>query len=123
NTEKSKWGTANKPVNVVLTIDHREPSLSYQGAVLYPNEDERHFSFSGKFDGKPYAMSRSFGEGMITLTRVDNFTVESVFRSNDGSHTEVARTVQSRDGRTLTRQLKVTAPDGVMKWTEIYERR
>ncbi len=122
NTEKSKWGTANRPVSVIVTIDHHEPSLNYQGVVLYPNEDERSFTFAGNFDGKPYPMSRSFGEGMITLTRVDNFTVESVFRTNDGSHSEVARTILSRDGRTLTRQLRVSAPDGVTKWTEVYEK-
>lgn len=123
NVEKSKWGSANKPHSVVLTIEHNEPDLHYHGMVTYANEDERPFSFSGAFDGKPYPMSRSFGEGLITLARLDSHTVESVFRTNDGAYTETARTTLSRDGRTLTRQLRVTSPEGVKKWTELYERR
>lgn len=123
NVEKSKWGSANKPVSVVLTIEHSEPSLNYHGMVTYANEDERPFAFSGSFDGKPYPMTRSFGDGLITLTRLDTHAVESVFRSNDGAYTETARTTLSRDGRTLTRQLRVTSPEGVKKWTEVYERR
>lgn len=123
NVAKSKWGTASKPVSVVLSIEHNEPSLHYQGTVLYANEDERQFAFSGSFDGKPYPMTRSFGDGMITLSRIDSATVESVFRTGDGKFIETARTSVSRDGRTLTRELRVTSPEGVKKWTEVYEKR
>lgn len=123
SVEKSKWGSANKPVSVVLTIEHNEPSIHYHGNVTYANEDERPFAFSGSFDGKPYPMSRSFGEGLITLSRLDPHTVESVFRTNDGAFTETARTTISRDGRMLTRLLRVTSPEGTKKWTEIYEKR
>lgn len=123
NVEKSKWGSASKPVSVVVIIEHSEPSIHYHGNVTYANEDERPFAFTGSFDGKPYPMTRSFGDGLITLSRLDPFTVESVFRSNDGAYTETARTMLSRDGRTLTRQLRVTSPEGAKKWTEVYEKR
>ncbi len=68
-------------------------------------------------------MSRSFGEGEITLVRVNDRTVDSTFRTYDGNYIETARTTISRDGRTLERQLKLVSPEGTRKWTEIYERR
>lgn len=123
NVNRSKWGTVNKPVSVVLTIEHQEPKLSYHGSVLYANEDQRDFGFSGAIDGKPYAMSRSFGNGEIVLLRVNDRTIESTFRSADGNYVESARTTVSRDGRTLERRLRLISPEGTKKWTEIYERR
>ncbi|MEJ5367014.1 MAG: hypothetical protein WHT08_01765 [Bryobacteraceae bacterium] len=123
NVSRSKWGNLNKPVSVVLTIQHQEPNLSYHGSVLYANEDQRDFGFSGAIDGKPYAMSRSFGEGEIVIVRINDRTIESTFRTADGNYIETARTTVSRDGRTLERQLKLVSPEGTKKWTEIYERR
>lgn len=123
NVSKSKWGSTTKPVSVVVVIDHRDPEIHYHGAVTYANEDTREFGFTGAFDGKPYRMSRSFGEGMITLRRLDALTFESTFRTDDGQYTEEARTMLSRDGRTLTRKLTVRSPEGVRSWTELYEKR
>ncbi|MGQ9917507.1 MAG: hypothetical protein ACUVS7_08830 [Bryobacteraceae bacterium] len=123
NVDRSKWGTVNKPVSVVLTIEHQEPKLSYHGSVLYANEDQRDFGFSGAIDGKPYPMSRSFGNGEIVLVRVNDRTIESTFRTADGNYVETARTTVSRDGLTLERRLKLVSPEGTKKWTEIYERR
>lgn len=122
NVEKSRWGAVNKPVSVMLVIQHQEPALNYHGSVLYANEDHREFGFSGAVDGKPYPMSRSFGEGMITLTRLDRWTIDSVFRTHDGNYIETARTTVGRDGRTMQRSLKLVSPEGTKKWTEIYEK-
>jgi hypothetical protein len=123
NVDKSKWGKMNKPHSVVLTIEHNEPNIHYHGVVVYANEDERTFGFSGAFDRKPYPMSRSFGDGEITLTRVDTHSFDSVFKSADGVTTESSRTSISRDGRMLTRMLKLTGADGTKQWTEVYEKR
>lgn len=123
NVSRSKWGNVNKPVSVMLTIEHQEPKLSYHGTVQYANEDERDFGFSGAIDGKPYAMSRSFGNGEIVLVRVDDRTVDSTFRTPDGNYVETARTILSRDGSVLERRLKLVSPEGTKRWTEIYERR
>ncbi|MBE7540932.1 MAG: hypothetical protein M9913_01430 [Bryobacteraceae bacterium] len=123
NVEKSRWGKVVKPLSVVLTIEHHEPQLDYHGAVQYANEETREFSFSGSLDGEEYAMSRSFGDGMITLRRIDPWTVESTFRSSDGRCTETAQTTIARSGKTLTRRLTVQSPAGRKSWTEHYERR
>ncbi len=123
NVSRSKWGNVNKPVSVMLTIEHQEPKLSYHGTVQYANEDEREFGFSGAIDGKPYPMSRSYGEGEIVIVRVDERTIDSTFRTPDGNTVETARTIVSRDGRVLERRLKLVSPEGTKRWTEIYERR
>jgi hypothetical protein len=123
NVNKSVWGKVPKPVSVMLDIQHDEPQLSYRGAVQYANEDTREFGFSGALDGKPYPMSRSFGEGRITLRRTGARSFESTFTSNCGNYTEAAATTLSKDGKTLTRVLHLKAPDGTSVWTEIYERR
>lgn len=123
NVGKSRWGGVARPVSVVLEIVHKEPMLNYHGVVMYANEDTREFAFSGAVDGAEYAMSRSFGDGMISLRRIDAWTVESVFRTPDGLYRETAQTTISRSGRTLTRRLRLQAPDGRKSWTEVYERR
>jgi hypothetical protein len=122
NVAKSSWGGVNKPLSVILEIVHKEPMLNYHGVVQYASEDTRDFAFSGALDGSSYAMSRSYGDGMITLRRIDAWTVESTFRSNDGLYTETAQTTVSRSGRTLTRRLRVQGPEGRKSWTEVYER-
>jgi len=121
--EKSRWGQASRPSSVVIVIDHHEPEIQYHGAVTYINEDTRAFGFTGAFDGKPYKMSRSFGDGMITLRRVDEYTFDSTFRTGDGLYTETARTSISRDGKTLTRKLTVRSADGSKSWVEVYDKR
>ncbi len=123
NVEKSKWGTMTRPQSVVLNIEHNEPNLHYHGAVTYANEEERGFGFTGAFDGKPHPMSRSFGDGEITLKRLSPYSFESLFRTSDGKSVESSRTTISRDGKTLTRVLKLTSLEGSRKWTEIYEKR
>ena len=123
NVEKSRWGSVAKPFSVVLIIDHHGPEIHYRGTVTYANEDTREFGFAGAFDGKPYRMTRSFGDGLITLRKVDESTFDSTFRTDNGLHTETATTSLSRDGRILTRRLSVRSPEGSKSWTEVYEKR
>ena len=123
NVEKSRWGSTSKPLTVIIIIDHREPQIQYHGTVTYANESTRTFGFTGSFDGKPYKMTRSFGDGMITLHRVDEATFDSTFHTDDGQYTETARTSISRDGKTLTRKLSVRSPEGTKSWTEVYDKR
>lgn len=123
NVEKSQWGTVKKPHSVVLIIEHRDPALRYHGSVVYASEESRDFAFDGALDGKEYAMTRSYGPGLITLKRLDAFTFESVFTSEDGLYVENTRTTVSMDGRTLTRRYRLRSPEGVKTWTELYERR
>jgi hypothetical protein len=123
NVEKSRWGEMRKPNSVVLVIDHKEPALHYSGSIMYANEDTREFVFDGAIDGKEYPMTRSFGKGKVALHRVGPSRFDSTFRTDDGVAVETAANTLSRDGRTLTRQLRLQTPEGTKSWTEIYERR
>lgn len=123
NVAKSKWGNVNKPLSVMLTVQHDEPQIQYHGEVMYANEEVRNFGFSGAFDKKPHPMSRSFGDGEIVMTRIDPLTFDSVFRTADGITVETTRTSVSKDGRTLTRVVKLTTTGSTQKWTEVYEKK
>jgi hypothetical protein len=123
SVEKSHWGSKPKPFSVVLVIEYKDPVLQYHGTVTHVNEDTRDFTFSGAIDGKEYPMVSSLGPGIAVLRRVDANTFESAFRSADGTRLETARTSLSRDGRSLTRQIRQQTPEGTRTWTEIYERR
>jgi hypothetical protein len=124
NTEKSKWGKRPAPQNVVITIDHKEPSYKYAGRVETPSgNDARDFAFTGTIDGKEYPVTDAYGPGMRSVKRVNDRTIESFYKSNDGKATETARTTVSRDGKTMMRELTLKTPEGTLNWTEVYDRR
>jgi hypothetical protein len=123
NVEKSHWGSKPKPQTVTLDIEHHDHLLQYHGTVTHTNEDTRDFSFSGAIDGREYPMVSSLGTGVAVLRLVDATTYESVFRNEDGTRLETARTSLSRDGRHLTRRIRQRTSEGTRTWTEIYERR
>jgi hypothetical protein len=124
NVEKSRWGSKPKPVSVTLVIEHSDPKLHYRGTVTQSGENTRDFTFDGAIDGKEYPMTSAAGAGMATLRRVDANTIETDFRSTDGTRTENARTSLSRDGKVLTRTIREKTPEtGSKTWVEIYERR
>ena len=122
NVDKSQWGVAKRPQSVVLHIEHAEPALRYSGSVAYLNEETRDFAFEGAIDGKAYPMTRSYGTGTAVLRRLNANTFESVFRTDDGTYVETARTTLSRNGRDLTRKVHLETSEGSTTWTEVYAR-
>lgn len=124
NVEKSKWGKVPKPVSVVVTVTHKEPNLSYKGRIVQmEGEETREFSYSGIIDGQEHPQSRStFGDGKIILKRVDDTTVTSEFKSNDGNFEESVRTVITRDGKLMRRMMERKGTSGDMAWMEVYEK-
>lgn len=122
NAEKSNWRNVQRPLSVVVTVEHREPILKYSGWVTYPDSPPRGFSFDGVIDGKPHTALRSYGPGSARMRRLGSGVVGSDFRSNDGRFREDAETVLSADGRRLTRRLHLNGPNGQEDWTEVYEK-
>ena len=122
NVERSRWGKVQKPVSVVLQIQHAEPHLTYSGNVIYSNEETRTFTFDGAIDGREYHMDRSYGGGSIVIRRLNSQAIKSIFRSTDGRFTETATTTISAGGTVLTRQLQVDSPEGRRSWTEVYDK-
>jgi len=122
NVQKSSWGKRPKPVSVLVNIEHREPLVKYFGTVVDASQEIREFNFSGTIDGKQYPTTTSFGEGKVTLSRVDQRTISADLRSDDAKFTQAITTTVSRDGRVMTRRLRIKAPDGPVSWTEVYEK-
>lgn len=123
NTHRSDWGALPKPVSVVLQIDQTDSALTYSGVVIYSGEEARPFSFTGAIDGREYQMTRSFGTGRVGLRRIDASTIESVFRTEDGSSVETCRITLAEHGRTLIRRIHTRSPAGVFNLVEVYDRR
>lgn len=122
NREKSKYGNLRKPVSVIVTIDHRNPTFSYSGSVVDADGDLRNFEFSGAIDGKQYPASRSYGQGTIVLRWTSSNTFTEVFTSADGRWVETITRSLSRNGRTLTQRTQIRGPDGQVTWTEVYDK-
>lgn len=122
NVEKSRWGQGTRPGNVIIVIENHGAGIKYRGAVTYSSEDVRVFEFAGAFDDKPYRMSRSYGDGNIRLHRVDAYTFEATFITDNGRYSETTRTSISHDGKSLTRKVSVQSLDGNQSWTEVYEK-
>jgi hypothetical protein len=124
NVEKSKWGQVPKPVSVVVTVDHKEPAISYTGRIVQVDgEESREFTFQGAIDGKAYPLQRNLGDGKVILKRVDDTTITSEFTSNDGAFKENVRSTITRDGKVLRRMMERRGTSGEMAWMEVYEKR
>jgi len=123
NIQKSRWGNVQRPFSILVTVEHKEPVLKYSGTMVYSGgEDTRTFAFSGAIDGREYPITRSFGKGKIVIQRINNWTIEAKFRSDDGQRSEVVRTSLSRDGKVMRRSIRRNGPEGELSWTEVYER-
>lgn len=120
NVEQSRWGSRPKVVSCLVTIEHREPEVRYYGTVVDASQELRHFDFSGTVDGKDHPVNTAVGEGTARLTRVGARTIRAELRSNDGRASQVITTTLSRDGKVLTRRLKLKDANGSASWTEIY---
>jgi hypothetical protein len=118
--EESDWGKKDKPVSAHVEIQHNEPTLRYQGAIITGSQGEsRHFEFEGAIDGK----QRALAGGSIVVRRVDDRTITSEHKSADGKTVETTRTSISADGKRLTRRVHAEGPAGALVWTEVYKRR
>jgi len=107
NVAKSVWGKHPKPSEATVTIEHREPSFKYSGAVTMQlggeSAERRSFSYEGAIDGKEYPVGESTGEGTAVLRRVSANRVTSERKDPDS-------------------EVKAVGPDGEISWTEIYDR-
>jgi hypothetical protein len=118
--EQSDWGNKDKPVSAHVEIQHSEPALRYEGAIVTGTEGEsRRFEFDGAVDGK----ERAITGGNMVVRRVDDRTITSEYKSADGRTVETTRTTISEDGKRLTRRVHAQGPTGTFAWTEVYKRR
>ncbi len=125
NVGKSKFEKNAAPLNVMLTIQHNEPSLKYSGTVQGSQEGHPDtFEFSGAIDEKIYPVKENANTGRtIKFKRVNDRTVES-WSSDVKNMEEYARTTILPDGKTLMREMTVKnkTTDQKRTWTEYYDK-
>ena len=124
NVKKSKFEKNAAPLNVLLKIEHSEPSLKYSGQVTGSQEAQPDtFEFTGAIDDKIYPVKETPDTGRtIKFKRKSRNEVESW--SSDRNNTEEhAITIVSGDGKTLIRTMNVKHKDGTRRnWTEYYDK-
>lgn len=123
NKQRSSWKSSVRPFDVILRIEHREPSLKYDGTITYADEETREFAYDGAIDGQPRAADRPAGSGTVTHRRVGPREYRTEFRTAGGQFVQILNTVISRDGKSLTRKVRIETPEGVRRWTEVYDRK
>ncbi len=107
---KSSWGKKAKPQSVSVQLEHNEPNLKYSGVATDADGNQTKFDLDTPIDGQEHPVKTSYGPGKIAIKRVNPYTTNSVFQSDDGKFTERAITTVSRDGRTLTRAMHTKGP-------------
>ncbi|HYP14443.1 MAG TPA: hypothetical protein VEQ63_11015 [Bryobacteraceae bacterium] len=123
NSKRSEWGKKQAPDNVVITIEHKEPSFKYSGSAQPYQSAPSKFSFEGSIDGKDYTAKDDEGDRRVRFSRKSDSVVESIQWSHDGKEEQTTTTTISPDGKTLTRKLRTRSPAGEMiTWTEVYEK-
>ena len=127
NVQKSSWGKHPTPTSGTVTIVHHEPSFQYSGKVTVDTGTETSpgsntFTFQGAVDGKQYPVSGSAPGAKMSIRRIDERTIASELRAQNGGVVETAKTTISADGKRLTRDVKAAGPNGEVSWTEVYDR-
>ena len=122
NLGKSSWRGLRKPISVIVTIEHKQASFSYSGSLVDADGELRNFEFSGFVDGKEYPATREYGEGKVALKWAGSNSLMATFKTSDGRWVETTTRSLSRNGKTLTQQLRLKAPDREITWTEMYEK-
>ena len=123
NKKRSSWGSPGRPFDVILRIEHREPRLKYNGTITYDGDNSREFAYDGVIDGQPRAADRPAGSGTMTHQRIGPLEFKTEFRTASGQYVQTVSTVISRDGKTLTRSLRIETQEGVHRWTEVYDKK
>jgi hypothetical protein len=125
NVKKSKFEKNAAPLNVLLTIQHQEPTLKYSGSVVGSQEGHPDtFEFDGAIDEKIYPVKENAKSGRtIKFKRVNDRTVES-WSSDATGMEEYAKTSVQRDGKTMVREMTVKDKNRQTKrsWTEYYDK-
>ncbi len=124
NVAKSKFspGPAPKVVNVLITEKGTDLAVSATGTDGADKPIATKYTFPMKGGPITYADGAPPTGAKVILRRPNPNTIEGV-SSLDGKETASAVTVLAADGKSFTRTVKSTTPDGKpMNNVEVYER-
>ena len=121
NEAKSKI-TAGMPKNstVVYTVDGDNVKVAIDGTAV--NGKTYHSDWTGKFDGKDYALTGDPSTDMRSYKVIDDHTLLAVSKKG-GKESNSARIVLSADGKTRTVTISGTDASGAkVTSTQIYDK-
>ena len=111
NVAKSKFSPGPAPKSQTRTYAATADGLDLTVAGTNADGSAVSQKSSFKYDGKDYAMSGAVDFDTLSLTRVDDLTVESVQKKAGKAVGKTTRTV-SKDGKVLTLASKGTGASG-----------
>jgi hypothetical protein len=111
NVAKSKYSPGPAPKEGTLTVE-AIPN-GYNITVHGTNAEGKsiHFETSPQFDGKDYPMTGNPDADMISMKKIDDYTVETVGKKG-GKPVMTTKSVVSKDGKTRTTTQKGTNAKG-----------
>jgi hypothetical protein len=80
-----------------------------RSTALTPKVTLFHFEMSPKYDGKDYPMTGNSDPDMISMKKIDDYTIETVGKKG-GKSIMTVRSVVSKDGKIRTSRRKGRTP-------------
>jgi len=122
NVAKSKFSPGPAPKDGTLTIEAEPNGYKLTVHRTSAQGNPIHYEMSPKFDGKDYPMTGNPDAEMISMKKIDDYTVESTSKKG-GKPAITTRSVVSKDGKTRTSaQTGRNAKGQNVKNTLVYEK-
>jgi len=101
NAAKSKFDPGPAPKSIVTKAEDDGTSYTIDSVTVNADGSESHSTFMAKFDGKDYPVTGApFGD-MISLKRVNDYTIDGTWKRN-GKESATTHGVVPKDGKTRT---------------------
>ena len=108
---KSKYSPGPAPKSVMVKSEAIDNGLKVVVDTVDAQGKSIHAEWTGKFDGKDYLVKGDPNRDMVSLKKVDDYTLE-VTNKKDGKVTTVNREVFARDGKSRTITVVGASPQG-----------
>ena len=101
NVAKSRYDPGPPPVSQTRVYREEKGEVKAMITTVYKNGNSATVHYPANYDGKEYPVSGSPDTDGISMTRVDEYTAESVL-IHAGKPIGTTKRVVSRDGQTMT---------------------
>jgi hypothetical protein len=123
NMEKSQFASdMPAPRGETVVIEEQEGGIKVVSNGLNAEGKPTHFEYTVKYDGKDYPIIGSPAADAVTVTKIDDYTIETT-RKKNGVVVTTNTTVISKDERTRTNVFHGKNAKGEPRiWTVIFDK-
>lgn len=111
NVAKSKYSPGPAPKEGTLAVEAIPNGYKIMVHGTSVEGKSIHFEMSPQFDGKDYPMTGNPDADMISMKKIDDYTIETVSKKG-GKPAITSKSVASKDGKTRTTTQKGTNAKG-----------